>query len=68
MAGELSPAFWVVITAVAGGLASLAISRPWRFLRARNCCPQCKNVLPRWDRWGWRQVWVCSRYGCQVGR
>ena len=68
MAGELSATFWVVVTAVAGGLAALAIGRPWRFIRERTYCPQCYTLLPRWNRWGWMQVWICSRCGCQVGR
>ena len=65
MAGELSATFWVVVTAVAGGLAALAIGRPWRFIRERTYCPQCNTRLPRW---GWMQVWICSRCGCQIGR
>jgi hypothetical protein len=68
MAGELSATFWVVVTVIAGGLAVLAIGRPWRFLRVRTYCPQCKTLLPRWNCWGWMQVWICSRCGCQVGR
>jgi hypothetical protein len=68
MGKELTPVFWIVVTAVAGGLAFLGISRPWRFLRSRTYCPQCKKLLPRWNSWGWAQVWICSRCGCQVGR
>ena len=67
MAGELSATFWVVVTAVAGGLAAFAIGRPWRFIRERTYCPQCNTRLPRWNRWGWMQVWICSRCGCQIG-
>ena len=31
-------------------------------------CPQCRQLLPRWDLWGWKIDWTCSSCGCQVGR
>jgi hypothetical protein len=65
---ELTGVHWLIIVATAGGLATLAVTRPWRFLRERRSCPQCRTLLPRWDRWGWIEVWTCSRCGCQVGR
>jgi hypothetical protein len=67
MAWEFSVSFWLVIAFSAGGLATLAIARPWRFFQARTECPQCKHVLPRWDCWGWRETWVCPRCGCRIG-
>ena len=68
MAGDLSVSYWGVIIATAAALAVAAVSRPWRFLRERRSCPQCRKVLPRWDCWGWIEVWTCPRCGCQVGR
>ena len=68
MAGDPSVSYWGVIAATTAGLAAIAIIRPWRFLRERRSCPQRKKVLPRWDRWGWKEVWTCPRCGCQVGR
>jgi len=59
---------WYTVAGVIGGLVAVAVTRPWRFWLTRRLCPQCKNVLPRWDRWGWRDGWSCSRCGCESGR
>jgi hypothetical protein len=67
MAVEPGVSYWGAIAVAFGGFAAVAVLRPWRCLRARTSCPQCKEVLPRWDRWGWRQAWTCPRCGCQVG-
>lgn len=64
---DLSATNWGAVTAAFGGLAALGIARPWRLWRARVGCPQCKQVLPRWGRWGWKEAWDCPRCGCRVG-
>ncbi len=66
MAWDLSALGWGPVATAAGALAALAVLRPWRLWRARVECPQCKEVLPRWDRWGWKQDWACPRCGCRV--
>jgi hypothetical protein len=68
MAPDLIGPYWGAIALGFAGLAGLAVIRPWRFLVARTFCPQCKQKLARWDRWGWKQLWTCPRCGCRVGR
>jgi hypothetical protein len=59
---------WEVIAyAVAGSLA-VVVLRPWRLFWARNRCPQCNGLLPRWDAWGWKEDWACSGCGCLINR
>ncbi len=67
MAWDGSALNWEAVTAFGGAFAAAAVLRPWRFWRARAECPQCKEVLPRWDRWGWKEAWTCPRCGCRVG-
>jgi hypothetical protein len=59
---------WTMIAWMAGGSLAIVFIRPWRFLAARHCCPQCKNMLPRWDFWGWKEDWTCRHCGCQINR
>jgi hypothetical protein len=68
MAWDLDALGWRIMAGIGGGLLVLGVTRPCRFLRRRRRCPQCKQLLPRWDRWGWKDGWTCSRCGCQVGR
>jgi hypothetical protein len=67
MGWDLSTASWGTLAVLLGGLTAVAVFRPWRFLRPRQHCPQCKQLLPRWDCWGWKDSWTCHRCGCQVG-
>ena len=68
MAWDLGSLGWTIVAAIAGGLTLVAVTRPWRFFRLRALCPRCKQMLPRWGRWGWKDDWTCSRCGCVIGR
>ena len=67
LAYSLGTVEWIILAVSAGLLATLALLRPWRFFQVRRHCPQCKQVLARWDRWGWLDDWTCPRCGCQIG-
>ena len=67
MAWNLSTLQWVVFAIIAGGLGLAGLTRPWRFFQVRRHCPQCRTLLPRWGRWGWKDDWTCPRCGCQIG-
>ena len=58
----------IILAVGAGLLAALAIFRPWRFFQVRRHCPQCKQVMARWNHWGWLDEWTCPRCGCQFRR
>jgi hypothetical protein len=68
MVWDLIASNWVMIAVLVGVLVAVAVLRPWRFWRARKQCPQCRKMLPRWGRWGWKDDWTCSQCGCQIGR
>jgi hypothetical protein len=59
---------WGILLGVLGVSVAIAVLRPWRFWWARRHCPQCRVLLPRWDLWGWKIDWTCSRCGCQVSK
>ena len=46
---------WEVIAFVVVGSLAVVVIRPWRFWWKRRRCPQCKDLLPRWDAWGWKE-------------
>ncbi len=54
-----------IVCMVLGSLAVVVV-RPWRFWWSRRLCPQCKELLPRWNIWGWKDDWTCRRCGCQI--
>jgi hypothetical protein len=58
----------VTIACIVAGSLAVVVVRPWRFWWARRRCPQCKTLLPRWDRWGWKEGWTCGHCGCQIDR
>jgi hypothetical protein len=68
MAWNLDAPDWKIMVGIGTGFLVLVITRPWRFLRLRTRCPQCKQLLPRWDRWGWKDSWTCPHCGCLIGR
>ena len=57
-----------ILAVSASLLATQALLRPWRFFQVRGHCPQCKQVIARWNRWGWLDDWTCPRCGCQISR
>jgi hypothetical protein len=57
---------WEVIASVVVGSVAVVVLRPWRFCWARRRCPQCRDLLPRWDVWGWKEDWTCKRCGCRI--
>ncbi len=59
---------WALIVWIAVGSVAVVVLRPWRFWWARRHCPQCKDLLPRWNLWGWKEDWTCRRCGCQIPR
>lgn len=67
MGWDPSLSYWLLTALGAGGAAAVGITRPWRFWQARRYCPQCKQVLPRWGLWGWKDGWVCRHCDCQSG-
>ena len=59
---------WEVIASVVVGSLAVVVIRPWRFWWQRRRCPQCTDLLPRWDAWGWKEDWTCNRCGCRIDR
>ena len=57
---------WIVIAWIVAASLLIVFIRPWRFLAARRHCPQCRNLLPRWNLWGWKEDWTCSHCGCRI--
>src|SRR4051812_20848134 len=44
---------WGVIVVILAGSMAVVVIRPWRFWWSRRLCPQCRELLPRWNIWGW---------------
>jgi hypothetical protein len=57
---------WTVTACIVAASLVIVVIRPWRFLAARRHCPQCQDLLPRWNVWGWKEDWTCNRCGCRI--
>jgi rubredoxin len=68
MTWNLDAVNWWIVAPIIGGVLFIAFVRPWRFFADRRHCPQCKKLLARWGRWGWKDDWTCPRCGCLIHR
>jgi hypothetical protein len=59
---------WPMAGCMVAGIVAVVVLRPWRFWWARRRCPQCQDLLPRWNLLGWKEDWTCRRCGCRIDR